>query len=91
MTDTCPSRDVILTALCDGFWVPTEYVEFALNLTTHQCMRIFDFARTAEWWSICGKTPEERRLNGQCITTYYGVRGIRALPGHPKYFDCKRS
>lgn len=85
--DKLPSRDVILAALCNYFWVPTEYVESVLDLSRSQCMRIFLFARTAEWWSICGKTPDERKRNGQCITTYYGIRGIKDLPGEPKYFD----
>ena len=30
-----------------------------------QCFAVFDFCRTAEWWSIAGKTEEERSGKGR--------------------------
>lgn len=39
-----------------------------------QCFAVFDFCRTAEWWSIAGKTEEERSREGQKITTCFRIR-----------------
>lgn len=46
-------------------------VQKALGMGFKECLSIFDFVRTAEWWSIAGKTEEERQRNGQRIATYF--------------------
>ena len=63
-----------LKRLLDGEWVETEAVEKALGISFVDGLRRFDFSRTAEWWSIAGKTDEERARNGQKITTCFRLK-----------------
>lgn len=56
-----------------GEWVGCEIVQKALNMSFEQCFSVFDFCRSAEWWSIVGKTEEERSREGQKITTYFRI------------------
>lgn len=55
-------------------WVDTEKVQEMTGMTFSECLAVFDFSRTAEWWSIVGKTEEERQRNGQCIITKFRLK-----------------
>lgn len=55
----------------EGGWVDTDTVCKALNIDFSTAFRQFEFSRTAEWWSLCGETDEERKRNGQKITTQF--------------------
>lgn len=46
----------------------------ALGLSFKECFEKFDFLRESEWWSVVGKTKEERQRNGQKISTFFRVR-----------------
>lgn len=71
-----------------GEWVECEIVEKVLGMTFKQCFAVFEFSRTAEWWSVVGKTEEERKREGQKITTYFRIkREERMVQGN----DGKRS
>lgn len=63
-----------LKLLLNGKWVETEKVEKALEITFAEGFRQFNYSRTAEWWSIVGKTDEERAREGQKITTYFRLK-----------------
>lgn len=63
-----------LKKLCKGEWVDTDDVQRILGISFHEGLKIFDFSRTAEWWSIVGETPEERQRNGQKITTCFRLK-----------------
>lgn len=65
-------RDV--RAFLSGEWVESEKVQKALGMSFNECFSKFDFSRTAEWWSIVGKTEEERARNGQKITTCFRLK-----------------
>lgn len=64
--------------LLNGEWVETDEVQKALGITFAEGLRRFEFSRTAEWWSIVGKTEEERARNGQKIETYFRLRNEEA-------------
>ena len=64
----------VLKDLLAGKWVETEKVQNAFGMTFKECFEIFEFSRTAEWWSIVGKTEEERQRNGQKISTCFRVK-----------------
>ena len=64
----------IISDLLQGKWVETDKVQEALGMTFQECFKIFDFSRTAEWWSIAGVTEEERSRNGQKVTTMFRVK-----------------
>lgn len=55
-------------------WVDSEKVQEMTGMTFSECFSAFDFSRTAEWWSIIGKTEEERQRNGQCIVTKFRLK-----------------
>lgn len=57
-----------------GEWVESEKVQKFTNMSFAECFSKFDFARTAEWWSLVGKTEEERQRNGQKISTYFRIK-----------------
>jgi hypothetical protein len=74
VTTTEIIRDLIV-----GKWVECEKVQSALGMSFNECFAIFDFSRTAEWWSIVGETPEERAREGQKITTMFRIkRGVES-------------
>ena len=60
--------------LLSGKWVDSNRVQKALGMDFSECFAMFDFARTAEWWSLVGKTKEERARNGQKVSTYFRVK-----------------
>lgn len=55
----------VMKALLMGEWVKCEDVQEALNLTFDQCMRMFEFGRTASW----NPAP----LEGQKVTTKFMI------------------
>lgn len=57
-----------------GEWVECEVVQKALVMDFKQCFAVFDFCRSAEWWSIVGKTEEERSREGQKITDCFRIK-----------------
>lgn len=61
-------------AFLSGDWVESEKVQELTGMTFSECFSAFDFSRTAEWWSIVGKTEEERQLNGQKITNLFRLK-----------------
>lgn len=61
-------------AFLSGDWVESEKVQELTGMTFSECFSAFDFSRTAEWWSIVGKTKEERQLNGQKITNLFRLK-----------------
>lgn len=64
--------------LLNGEWVETAEVQKALGITFAEGFRRFDFSRTAEWWSIAGKTDDERAREGQKISTYFRLKDTHA-------------
>ena len=60
-----------------GEWVESEKVQEFLGLSFSECYRLFDIHRTAEWWSIIGKTDEERNREGQKVTCYFRLKRER--------------
>lgn len=64
-----------LLDLLAGKWVDTEAVQKALGMSFSECFSLFDFSREASWWSIVGKTEEERARNGQCVITKFRIKG----------------
>lgn len=68
------NRKEILTELFKGNWVDTKDVMEVLGLSFNECFAIFDFSRTAGWWSIVGETEEERAREGQKVTTKFRLK-----------------
>ena len=68
-----------MTRLAKGEWVETEDVCNALDMTFTEAFKLFDFSRTADWWSVVGETEEERAREGQCIKTMFRVKGLNEL------------
>lgn len=65
-----------------GNWVDSEKVQGFLKMSFDDCYRTFDFSRTAEWWSIVGKTEEERSWQGQKIVCRFRLKDGKCI-----YFD----
>lgn len=65
-----------LKKLLSGEWVDCNEVEEALGLSFIECFSLFDFSRTAEWWSVVGKTELERARDGQKIVTKFRLKAI---------------
>ena len=85
----------VMTRLLNGEWVETEDVCEALELSFTEAFKLFDFSRTAEWWSIVGKTEEERSRNGQCIKTEFRIKQTeleryKAIGSHFEFERLKR-
>lgn len=59
-----------------GEWVESEKVQKFTGMSFAECLHKFDFSRTAEWWSVVGKTKEERQRNGQKISTYFRMKPL---------------
>lgn len=55
----------VLKRLLNGEWIDTKEVQNALGIDFKEGLKRFDFSRTSEWWSIVGKTEEERARKGQ--------------------------
>lgn len=58
----------------DGNWVESELVQKLTGMSFNECFSTFDFSRTASWWSVVGKTEEERQRNGQCIICSFKLK-----------------
>lgn len=65
-----------IKAFLNGEWVESDIVQELLRLSFSECFFLFDFARTSEWWSIIGKTEEERKRNGQKVTILFRIKGV---------------
>lgn len=61
-------------AFLSGDWVESEKVQELTGMTFSECFSAFDFSRTAEWWSVVGKTEEERQREGQKITAKFRLK-----------------
>ncbi len=66
----------VIKDLVSGKWVECEKVQRALNLSFEECFSLFEFSRVASWWSVVGKTEEEKQRNGQKVDTYFRIRGV---------------
>lgn len=76
MVNSLPTCDMeTVRDLLEGKWVDTDKVQKALGMSFTECFSIFDFSREASWWSIVGKTEEERAREGQCVVTRFRVKG----------------
>ena len=65
---------VALVDLLSGKWVDSKLVQELLGLSFNECFALFDFSRTADWWSIVGETEEERARDGQKIVTKFRLK-----------------
>lgn len=74
----------IIRKLLFGEWVDSDKVQKALGMSFNECFSLFDFSRTAEWWSIVGKTEEERAREGQKVVVKFRLKSI---PEHT-YENC---
>lgn len=61
-------------AFLSGEWVDSDTVQELTKMNFNECFSKFDFNRTASWWSIVGKTEEERQRNGQCILCQFKLK-----------------
>lgn len=64
----------VIKKLIAGEWIDGKELEENLGLTFNECFQMFDFSRTVEWWSICGKTEEERERNGQKVICKFRLK-----------------
>lgn len=69
-----PAMDADICRFLAGEWCDCEKVQDALGMDFKQCFAVFDFCRTAEWWSIAGKTEEEKKRQGQKIVTCFKIK-----------------
>lgn len=60
----------------NGEWVDSNELQEALHIDFCECFRRFDFKREAEWWSIAGKTEEERQRNGQKVQCFFRMKEV---------------
>lgn len=67
-------NDDVLQRLAAGEWVECSAVQKALNITFAEGLHRFDFCRIVEWWSLAGKTEEERARSGQKVSTYFRLK-----------------
>lgn len=65
------SKNEVLLKLLSGERVEVETLVAATGWSFEQCCKRFELNRVAEWWSVVGKTDEERSRNGQKITCYF--------------------
>ena len=65
------TKNEVLLKLLSGERVEAESLVAATGWSFEQCYKRFELSRVAEWWSIVGKTEEERSRNGQKITCYF--------------------
>jgi len=65
-----------LTGFFKGEWCDTQAVCDRLNIPFEIAITMFDFSSTVEWWSMIGKTDEERKRNGQKVTTQFRIRNV---------------
>lgn len=65
------TKNEVLLKLLSGERVEAESLVAATGWSFEQCCKRFEISRVAEWWSIVGKTDEERSRNGQKITCYF--------------------
>ena len=66
--------------LLSGAWVDSDKVQAVFGLDFTECLSLLDFSRTAGWWSIAGKTVEERAREGQKIETRFRLKNNNWIP-----------
>jgi len=67
-------------AFLSGEWVDSDKVQAFSGMGFNECFSAFDFSRSAEWWSVVGKTDGERQSDGQKIITRFRLKnGIRNI------------
>lgn len=79
----------IMKRLLEGEKVLSNDVEYATGWDFSKCCAYLKIYRTAEWWSIVGKTPEERARNGQKIEVYFRINNKEAM--HGKWVEVSRT
>lgn len=62
-------------AFLAGEWVESGKVQKMLGMSFKECFSEFEFSRVANWWSIVGKTEEERQREGQKVETFFKLKG----------------
>ena len=67
------TKNEVLLKLLSGERVEAENLVAATGWSFEQCCKRFELNRVAEWWSIVGKTEEERSRSGQKITSYFRI------------------
>lgn len=67
-------KKAALQEFLTGNWVDSKTVQEVLGLTFEECFRLFDFSRTSTWWSIAGKTEEERKREGQKVVCQFRLK-----------------
>lgn len=65
------AKSEVLLKFLSGKRVEAETLVGATGWSFEQCCKRFELNRVAEWWSVVGKTDEERSRNGQKITCYF--------------------
>lgn len=70
---SCPScfvdDDLLeLIKLYNGEYADSDSILRCLGISFKEAVHIFEMSRECEWWSMCGKTEEERSRNGQKVT-----------------------
>lgn len=63
-------RDTLVNFI-KGQWIDAKLIQKLLQIDFSEGTSKFAFSRNAEWWSIAGKTEEEKSRNGQKITTQF--------------------
>lgn len=71
--DTLVEFKEVTQQLAAGEWVEASRVQEALGFSFNQCLKCFTHSRISEWWSVVGKTPEERAREGQKIVNYFKI------------------
>lgn len=66
----------LIKAFLNGEWIESETIQNILNLSFAECFSLFDSSIKSEWWSIVGKTDEERQRNGQKITSFFKIKEV---------------
>ena len=67
------TKNEVLLKLLSGERVEAENLVAATGWSFKECCKRFELNRVAEWWSIVGKTDEERSRNDQKITSYFRI------------------
>ena len=72
----CKNKDhsEIIRKLISGEWVDSDKVQEALKMNFNECLSLFEFSRTAAWWSVVGETDEERSREGQKIEIKFRLK-----------------
>ena len=67
------TKNEVLLKLLSGERVEAEILVAATGWSFKECCKRFELNLEIEWWSIVGKTDEERNRIGQKITSYFRI------------------